>query len=55
VRSPVLSTCLTWVLLALIFIAPVILRLYAEDDPRNGDPDSSPQDEEDPGGLLAAA
>jgi hypothetical protein len=33
---------LLWLLLAAILILPVLLRLYAGDDPRNGEDDSEP-------------
>lgn len=66
---PVLSTILTWILLALIPVAPVVLRLFAGDEPRSDDRDDLPADPDDtrldepdgdpqqdePGGLLAAA
>lgn len=64
-----LSTWLTWILLALIPVAPVVLRLFAGDEPRNDDRDDLPADlddtrlgepgeepaQDEPDGLLLAA
>lgn len=63
---PVLSTILTWILLALIPVAPVVFALFAGDEPRNSEEDPPPVEHDDtrpdgdprqdePDGLLAAA
>lgn len=64
-----LSTILTWILLALIPVAPVVFALFAGDEPRNSEEDPPPLERDDtrldepggdprqdePGGLLIAA
>ena len=40
-----LSTWLTWLLIAAIPVAAVVLRLWAGNDPRNDEPPDSSEDE----------
>lgn len=47
-----------WLMLAALLVLPVLLRAYAEDEPRNGtgrDLADGPDDEDEPDGMLAAA
>jgi hypothetical protein len=50
-----LSTWLTWGLLALIPVAAVILRFLAGEDPDNEESGEDQGESQEPDGLLAAA
>ncbi len=51
-----LSAVLLWLMLAALLVLPVILRVWAEDEPRNQDPpeDGGGDRDGDGAGMLAA-